>query len=62
VHDNEIVYADGGFIPIQKLRPFMGGRWRIKARLTKKGEKRNYKNAKGEGSLLNIELMDEEGT
>jgi ssDNA-binding replication factor A large subunit len=37
----------------------MGNKWRIKARITKKGEKRIYRNNKGEGSLLNIELMDE---
>lgn len=40
----------------------MGNSWRIKARVTKLGEKRCYKNAKGEGCLLNIELMDSDGT
>jgi len=36
--------------------------WRIKARVTKKGEKRTWKNDKGEGYLINIDLIDEEGT
>jgi replication factor A1 len=36
--------------------------WRIKARMTKKGEKRNWKNDRGEGYLMNIEMIDEEGT
>ena len=40
----------------------MGGRWRIKVRVTKKGEKRSWKSEKGQGTLLNVELIDEEGT
>ena len=40
----------------------MGYKWRIKARVVKKGEKRTWKNDKGEGYLMNVVLMDEDGT
>jgi len=36
--------------------------WRIKARVTKKHPRKQWKNAKSAGSLLNIELMDNMGT
>ncbi len=36
--------------------------WRVKARLTKKNPLREWTNAKGTGCLLNVELMDKEGT
>lgn len=49
-------------MPISKLTPFMGSKWRIKARVTKKGDKRSWKSEKGEGTLMNVELIDEEGT
>ena len=62
VEDHEIQYADGGYIPISKLHPSMKWEWRIKARLTKKGERRNWKNERGEGYLMNIELIDEDGS
>ena len=61
VEDFEISYAEGGYIPIKKLNPSMKWDWRIKARVTKKGEKRNWKNERGEGYLMNIELIDEDG-
>lgn len=61
VEDFEISYAEGGYIPIKKLNPSMKWDWRIKARMTKKGEKRNWKNERGEGYLMNIELIDEDG-
>ena len=49
-------------MPIGKLQPGMGWNWRIKARLVKKGEKRCWKNDKGEGYLMNVELIDEDGS
>jgi replication factor A1 len=36
--------------------------WRIKARVTKKTPLREWNNLKGSGCLLNLELMDKEGT
>lgn len=62
VKDHEITYADGSIVPIVKLVPFMGYRWRIKAKVMKKGEIRSWKNERGEGYLMNVDIMDEEGT
>jgi ssDNA-binding replication factor A large subunit len=36
--------------------------WKIKARITKKHPMRSWKNAKSSGNILNIELMDTQGT
>ena len=36
--------------------------WKIKARVVKKSDLRNWKNAKGEGTILNIDLMDSDQT
>ena len=48
-------------MPIKALNQFSND-WVIKARVVKKGEIRNWKNAKGEGKLFNIDLIDREGT
>ena len=48
------------FTPIAALNP-MNSNWLIKARVTKKGVPRHWKNFRGEGELLNIELVDENG-
>lgn len=53
--------ADSEFTPIAALNT-MSQDWKIKARVTKKGQPRHWKNFNGEGDLLNIELMDEFGT
>jgi len=39
----------------------MRGNWRIKIRISKKGEIRQWSNAKGEGQLLNLEFIDSKG-
>jgi ssDNA-binding replication factor A large subunit len=62
VEDHEIAYAEGGFIPILKLSPTLKWNWRIKGRVTKKSERRTWKNERGEGYLMNIDLIDEEGS
>lgn len=49
------------FMPIKALNQFSTD-WVIKARLVKKGDLRNWKNAKGEGKLVNVDLIDKEGT
>lgn len=49
------------YTPIKALNTFNFD-WKIKARVTKKHAKRPWKNAKTEGSVFNIELMDNEGT
>ena len=48
------------YTPIAALNP-MSSNWMIKARVTKKGVPRHWKNFRGEGELLNIELVDENG-
>lgn len=53
---NEVHYT-----PIKSLNNFNHD-WRIKARVTKKHDMRTWKNAKSEGFVFNIELMDSQGT
>lgn len=40
----------------------MASKWRLKARIIKKSERRNWRNDRGEGYLINVELIDSEGT
>ncbi|KAL0890497.1 hypothetical protein Bca101_014480 [Brassica carinata] len=47
--------------PLVSLNPYQGS-WTIKVRVTNKGVMRNYRNARGEGCVFNVELTDEEGT
>ena len=49
------------YTPIRVLNQFSTD-WKIRARITKKGDKREWRNQKGEGVLMNIDLMDKEGT
>jgi replication factor A1 len=39
----------------------MGNKWRIKCRIAKKNDRRTWRNDRGEGYLLNVELVDEDG-
>ncbi len=48
-------------VPIASLNPY-NPRWVIKARVTSKGETRQYVNQRGEGKLFAIELLDAAGT
>ena len=57
----EEVPKEVAYTPIKALSTFNYD-WRIKARIVKKHEKRTWKNARSEGLLLNIELMDTFGT
>ncbi len=41
--------------------PFLDS-WIIKARVTKKSDIRNWSNAKGQGKVFSIELIDSHGT
>lgn len=51
---------DDGYMPIKALNQFSHD-WRIKARVTKKGDIRTWNNARGTGKLLNIDLVDKDG-
>ncbi|KAJ6502115.1 hypothetical protein C8R45DRAFT_861868 [Mycena sanguinolenta] len=50
----------GSIYPIEGLSPYQNN-WTIKARVTQKSEMRHYANAKGDGKLFNVTLMDETG-
>ena len=50
--DDEIQYT-----PIAALSTFSSD-WQIKARISKKYERRTWQNARGSGYLLNIDLID----
>lgn len=49
------------YMPIKALNQFSTD-WVIKARVVKKGEVRTWKNARGEGQLVSMDLVDREGT
>lgn len=49
--------SSGPVTPIASISPYIG-KWCLQARLIVKGTMRHYKNAKGEGRLFNIDLMD----
>jgi len=48
------------FHPISSLNPYQN-KWVIKARVTHKGSMRTWSNARGEGKLFSVELLDEHG-
>lgn len=52
---------DNFYTPIKALAPNSYD-WKIKVRVCKKFEKREWKNARSSGSLLNIHLVDMEGS
>lgn len=49
------------YMPIKALNQFSTD-WVIKARIMKKGNMRTWKNDRGEGTIMNIDLIDREGT
>ena len=49
------------YMPIKALNQFSTD-WVIKARIVKKGNMRTWKNDRGEGTIMNIDLIDREGT
>ena len=49
--------AVGNITPIGMLNPY-GTKWTIKARVTAKSEIRKWSNARGEGTLFSIDLLD----
>jgi len=53
--------AGGRFHPVKSLNPFMKD-FQIKVRVTQKQSIRHWKNARGEGKLFNVNLLDSEGT
>lgn len=53
--------GDASVFPISALNPYQSQRWMIKARVTHKGEVKHWKNDRGEGKLMNMELLDKDG-
>jgi replication factor A1 len=51
---------DQQYTPIASLNPY-ANRWTIKARITNKGDIRTWSNARGEGSLFSLDLLDSSG-
>lgn len=49
--------AGGNIVPINAINPY-SSKWTIKARITAKSEIRRWSNAKGEGTLFSIDLLD----
>ena len=49
------------YMPVAHLNSFSAD-WCIKVRVLKKPTERHYQNAKGSGKLLNIDLIDRDGT
>lgn len=46
---------------IESLNPYPSGRWTIKARVTNRTPIKHWSNAKGEGKLFSVELVDRKG-
>lgn len=57
----EKVEVTDNYMPIKLLNTFVSD-WKIKARVTKKAPIRTWNNAKGTGKILNIDLLDRQGT
>lgn len=53
--------SDIQYTPIKSLNTFLFD-WKIKARVTKKFDLKTWKNAKSEGHVMNVELIDNQGT
>ena len=53
--------ASSTITPIKEINPY-SNKWTIKARVTKKSDMRSWSNAKGQGTLFSIDLLDNEGT
>lgn len=47
--------------PIRDINPY-SNKWTIKARVTRKADIKRWSNAKGEGTLFSIDLLDSQGT
>lgn len=50
----------GSIYPIEGLSPYQNS-WTIKARVTQKSDIKTWSNARGEGKLFNVTLMDDSG-
>lgn len=58
VRDDSVSQA---VVPISSINPY-SNKWTIKARVTSKSAMKTWSNAKGEGTLFSIDLLDSAGT
>lgn len=58
--NNSSVLSDSLTHPISSLSPYQN-KWVIRARVTNKSQIRTWNNAKGEGQLFSMDLLDESG-
>ncbi|GAA6061586.1 hypothetical protein JCM10212_004336 [Sporobolomyces blumeae] len=52
--------SDAPIYPIESLSPYQN-KWTIQARVTSKSDIRHYSNARGDGKLFSVNLLDESG-
>jgi replication factor A1 len=53
---------DQNVFPLSALNPFQNSRWVVRCRVIHKGDVKTWKNDRGEGKLLSIDILDAEGT
>lgn len=53
--------GQGNLLTVDAIAGYSGDNWRLIARVTLKSEKRNWKNTEKEGTIFNVELVDENG-
>lgn len=58
---HDLLMTDIQYTPVKSLNAFLFD-WKIKARVTKKHAIKTWKNANSEGFVMNIELIDNQGT
>jgi len=51
----------GDFVDIAALTPYQGKRWRLKARVTAKGDIKKFNGQRGPGQLFKIDIVDRSG-
>lgn len=53
---------DQNVFPLSALNPFQNSRWVVRCRVIHKGDVKTWKNERGEGKLLSIDILDSEGS
>ena len=59
--EQKLVESADQYMPIKALNQFSQD-WRFKARVVQKPAMREYKNDRGGGKIMNLDLIDREGT
>jgi replication factor A1 len=56
------IQQDQNVFPLSALNPFQNARWVVKCRVIHKGDVKTWKNERGEGKLLSMDILDAEGS